>query len=220
LDGGLAAFFETRCGFDSSGRVREFLDNAPPDDGGIPFWYGKATDQSPATFVDDNGHTWRVVAVGGTLDIERPEDWMPMRWNAVAQRWEGASLADKAPSYGKDRVLRGRPAGGKVVGLIFEPKQPGSFCLTGKAQIDTWLPDGPATVVVQIIKKDGGVTRLMRQDFADRTVIDWSKLSGLDNIILRERDRLMISFASTWAQTGSLKLVADDTPTAITRTAP
>ena len=41
-----------------------------------------------------------------------------MRWNAVAQRWEGASLADKAPSYGKDRILRGRPAGGKVVGLI------------------------------------------------------------------------------------------------------
>jgi hypothetical protein len=51
-------------------------------------------------------------------------------------------------------------------------------------------------------------------------VIDWSKLNGLDQIHLQEGDRLMISFAATRAQTGSLKLIVDDTPTAITATTP
>ena len=64
------------------------------------------------------------------------------------------------------------------------------------------------------------MTPLLRRDFEDRTVIDWSKLDSLDHIDLRGGDRLVISFASTRAQTGTLKLIADDTPTAIIAVAP
>ncbi len=184
-------------------------------DGGVPFRKGKQSGDTPAEFTDKNGNTWSGVALGSTPDLDKPDAWKPLQWNPAAQRWEGEALADQAPSFHRDRILRGRAGQGKLVGLIFKPAKPGVFALSGKAVIDTWLPDSPSTVVVQIINAEGKVQRLVDQEYADRSVIDWSSHEALKAIRLQQGDRLLITFSPLKGQTGSLSLSSQDKPTAI-----
>ena len=184
-------------------------------DGGVPFWKGKQSGDSPAEFTDKNGNTWSAVALGSTPDLDKPDVWKPMQWNPAAQRWEGEALADQAPSFHRDRILRGRAGQGKLVGLIFKPAKPGTFAISGKALIDTWLPDSPSNIVVQIINADGKVQRLVDQEYGDRSVIDWSAHDALKAIEFQQGDRLLITFSPLKGQTGSLSLSGQDKPTSI-----
>lgn len=178
-------------------------------EGEIPFWIGKSPHK------DVKGNTWRVVHVGGKDDIPVPSQWSDLKFVAVSQRWEGDGMTDQAPSFNKNKALRGRPSQGKMVGLLFQPKEAGAYTMFGKAQVDTWGPDGPIMVYVQVVTKDGKVKPLLQKEFRDRATIDWAKIDSLTSITLLEGEKLMITFGSTRGGTGVMKLSPKKYPTLI-----
>ena len=186
-------------------------------DGGVPFWTADAegADADAATYTDAAGHTWAAVALGGTNDLDKPANWKPMKFNADARRWEGGDLQDNAPTYAADRTLRGRPSGGKLVGLTFTPASAGTFALTGTAAADTWGPDGPIRVVVSVIDAEGKARSVLDQSFDDRSEITWSDHEALQAVQLAEDERLLLGFASERGGTASLDLAPSDQPTTI-----
>ena len=185
------------------------LDSDVIEDEGIPYWKGKTDGETPAEFRDSKGHRWAVMALGNSNDLAHPDRWRPLRWNAAAGRWQGEQTTDQAPSYSRDRVLRGRGGEGRLVGLLFQPAEPGRYALQGRAQADTWLPDGPAEIVVLLVGSGGDVKTLLRREIADRAFIEWAEQEALRAIEMPAGARLLITFAPTKAQTGSLMLSAD-----------
>jgi hypothetical protein len=184
------------------------------DDGGIPFWKQAAAEQQ-GSYRDPAGHRWMVYDLGSRNDLAAPQRWKPLTWNAGAQRWDGQSLADQAPTYSKSRTLRGRGSQGKLVGIVFEPAHPGKFSLSGTARVDTWGPDGPVEVWVQVVGSDDAVRPLLTRSFADRAVISWADVQDVQGFELKAGERLLISFASEKGGTASLELDPDKTPTAV-----
>lgn len=190
------------------------------DDGGVPFWKGKADDTGPAEYVDAAGNTWALRAVGGTGDLVKPAAWPPLRWNASAQRWEGEAPQDGAPAFDKHRVLRGRPSGGKLVGVTFAPRNSGTYAIRGQALADTWGPDGPIRVLVVAAAPDGAARVLLDHTVPDRASITWSDHEPLRAVKLEAGERLLLTFASEKGGTATLDLAPKGDPTAIVAVVP
>lgn len=183
------------------------------DDEAVPFWNGRAADEGGA-YVDPRGDRWSVLAVGGTGGLERSEPWQPLRWNAASSRWEAPAMQDQAPSYDRNRRLRGRPSDGKLVGLAFAPKIAGTFALEGQAKAETWGPDGPVNIMVLVAGPQQART-LLQLTVPDNAVVNWAEHDALQRIELGGDERLVITFASEKGGTANLHLAATDRPTTI-----
>lgn len=186
------------------------------DDAGVPCWKQAAADATGG-YTDSAGNRWSVLALGSRNDLEKPSAWKPLSWSTERRRWEGENMADQAPSYDRDRVLRGRASAGKLVGILFQPLAAGDYGLTGEAKVETWGPDGPVEVQVQIVGADGAVRPLLRQTFPNRTAVRWNEIESLRQFALGAGERLLLCFASEKGGTACLHLHPESVPTAIVR---
>lgn len=192
-----------------------YLDRVEVFDGGAPFWAARPGDADPGTRADADGNRWSVVKIGSEPDIARPENWKPLRYDATGQRWVADKLTDQSPSYAAARVLRGRGAGGNLVGLTFTPAKPGPFSVRGRARAEAWNPNGPVRVVVQVVDSRGAVRPLFDAQVPNRGAIAWDEHKSLQGFTLNAGDRLVLTFAPVAGQTGSLFLSPESQPTAV-----
>lgn len=189
------------------------------DDKGVPFWKQGAADAAGG-FTDATGNRWSVLALGSRNELATPAAWKPLSWNATRRRWEGEEMVDQAPSYDRNRVLRGRSSAGKLTGLLFQPAVAGDYRLTGEAKVETWGPDGPVEILVQAVAGDGSVRTLLQQTFPNRSGVRWDEIEAVRSFALGAGERLLLTFASAKGGTACLHLSPAQTPTAIESVTP
>jgi hypothetical protein len=186
------------------------------DDDGIPFWKQAVADATGG-YTDSVGNRWSVMALGSRNDLEKPSVWKPLSWNATRRRWEGEKMVDQAPSYDRNRVLRGRSSAGKLTGILFQPAAAGDFRLRGEAKVETWGPDGPVEILVWIVGINDSVRLLVRQTFPNRSIVRWDDIETTRKIALAPGERLLLCFAAVKGGTACLNLSPAQSPTIIER---
>jgi len=211
FDSRVAAFIQVNSGPDAIGTGARIEPDIDDSGGGVPFWTGKVADAEG--YLDPSGNRWNVLSLGGAAD--KIADAKSLSWNADTGRWEGASPADQAPSFSRQRILRGRPAGGKLIGLSFQPKAAGTFAMSGTANVDTWGPDGSIVLHVLAITSAGDTRTLLKETVPDNSTIDWTKFADLQKIELQAGEKIVLSFASEKGGTASLDLASQKKPTSI-----
>ena len=202
------------CKPPSTGKVEPAVIDA---DGGVPFWKREATEPR------------RCLPRRCRHDLRRPRHRQHQR-PAAPRPLEAAAVEQRCPAVGGRKPagpgpdLRARaapsaadPAAGTSSGSVILPPKPGRYRLTGEAMADTWGPDGPIRVIVQVVDddRDEEVRPILDTSVADRSTIDWSDHEAVQNIELRQDESLLLTFTAERGGTASLDLAPTNSPTAL-----